>query len=188
MGQNRTKITFDCPLCRRPIEIDISAFHQNMSVPVSYFCENSHKISVTLLGGKIISINPRDESDIVQYPNVPDHLKEIIREAYICKAEKAAKAGMCMVRLMLDGLLWELGFHDKYVGDKVKSFEQKCNSDANFKQQHATICAKVDIFRTISQLAGYHVHAQSSFHQVQQSDFETFMYIVEGAIKDRWPK
>ena len=188
MSQNQAKITVNCSFCSKPIEINISAFHPGMSVSVPYYCENKHKTTFNLLSGKIIGVDPREESDIVQYSNVPDNLKEIIREAYICKAEKASKAGMLMVRLMLDGLLWELGFQDRYVGDKVIKFEQKCNSDSSFKQQHKTIWSKIDVFRTISKLAGYHAHAQPDFFSVQQSEFETYLYIVEGAIKDKWPK
>lgn len=182
------KVSFTCSICREQVEIDISGFHPRISINDFCLCNNNHKTSVTIRGGKIIFKNTRVESDIVEYARVPDHLKEITKEAYVCMTEKVSKAGACMVRLMLDGLLWEIGFKDGFLGRKLNNFERKCKSDISFASNNKTIYDRIAIFRTISQLAGYHAHAQSGFLRVNPTEFEQYLHAVEGAIKDKWSK
>lgn len=186
MAQPPPRVSFTCSICRLPVEIDISGFNPRISVPDFYLCNNGHKTSVIIRGGTIISKNTRQESPLINSTTVPDHLKQIITEAYICIGEKAPKAGACMVRLMLDGLLWEMNFRRRMVGDKVTELETQCGIPG-FLTSNRTMCDRVPVFRTISNLAGYHAHAQSTFLQVSPTEFEQYLHIVEGAIKDRWP-
>ncbi len=88
-------------------------------------CENNHRTNVSIKNGQIISKETfSHQSELLKNPNIPDHIKRFIEEAYLCLNAKASRAGASMVRLMLDGLLWEIGFKDRMAGEKLTNFEK----------------------------------------------------------------
>jgi hypothetical protein len=180
----------NCGRCGASIKIDVTDFEPNMSIPNIYSCQNGHAHTVLIRGGKILSIQPHPivESDIDEFVDVPDHIRTLVKEAYRCSASDAPIAGACIVRRLLDELLYELGFTTRYLGEKVTDFESRANNDSSFRQTNDTICRRIPIFKTIANLAGYHAHAQQRpIVSVVKTEFEEYLHAVEGAIKDRWP-
>jgi len=127
-------------------------------------------------------------SDIDGYLDVPSHLREIIKEAYICLSEEAPKAGTCAVRLVLDDFLYEMNCKADRPLQKVQELESRCKKDSSFEIQWRSICRRIDIFKTIAGLGGYHAHPQKNITNVLDSEFMAYLRAVEGAVTDYWPK
>jgi len=179
------KISFTCSNCSELVEIDISAFEPSLAIKDYYFCKNQHKTELIIKNNKIFDKNTGIESDIDTFPNVPPHLKTFIKEAYACQNAKTDKAGAMITRLVLDGLLWEMHYRQKMVGQKVDKLKNDCSSQP-FLTSNQAMCARVPLFETLSRLAGYHSHAQLDLLNVNSSEFAKYLYLVEAAIKERW--
>lgn len=181
------KVTFTCSMCNESVSVDITHFNSTIVMTDFYHCKNNHKTTLKFKDGKIIDKNSTNYGDIEDYPGVPKHLKEFIKEAYVCQNEKASKAGATLVRLILDGFLWELRIRDRYVGTKVNTLKTKCTG-TSYKNNHRALCSRVPVFSTVADLAGYHAHAQPKVLQVNETEFATYLHTVEAAIKEKWPK
>lgn len=179
------KITFNCSNCHELVEVDISSFEISLVITDHYYCSNNHKTELKIKGGKIIDKKTEIQSEIDKFPKVPDHLKILIKEAYVCQNAKTGKAGAMMVRLILDGLLFEMSYQERMVGEKVTHLSNDCATQP-FKTNNDTLCRRIPIFRTISDLSGYHAHAQSNILDVVDSEFAQYLFTVEGAIKEKW--
>jgi len=180
-------IHFTCGKCGEQTTIDVSAFHPRHIVTQSIHCRNGHKNTAKVRQGKIIEIETGETGNIGEYVDVPSHIKEIITEAYVCLGEGAPKAGTCAIRLVLDDFLFELGCEADRPSEKVEQLESKCQRGSDFEMERRTICRRIDVFKTIAGLAGYHVHAQRHITDVVESEFSNYLRTVEGAVKDLWP-
>jgi len=178
---------FTCGKCGIRTAIDVSAFHPRHIVTQSVSCQNGHKNTVKVRQGMIIDIETRDTGNIDEYVEVPSYIKDIITEAYICLSEEAHKAGACAVRLVLDDFLFELGCKADRPFKKVEQLQSKCKPSSRFEIKRRSICRRIDVFKTIAGLGGYHAHAQKSITEVNESEFGIYLYAVEGAVKDFWP-
>ena len=179
----------NCGECGDSIRIDVTDFHPDMLISNLYTCANGHRHTILIKQAQIISITPHPiiESDIDNFIDVPDHIKKLVKEAHKCSAFDTPVAGAGVVRRLLDELLYELGFTQTYLGAKVSQFENRCNNSPSFRQAHETICRRISTFQTIAGLGGYHGHAQSRIVDVVKSEFDVFLHVVEGAIKNHWP-
>lgn len=185
----RTTVMFNCGVCNAVVSIDVTDYHRKATVTDIYTCQNGHSATISIREGKIISRMTQKTSDIEEYPDVPDYIKEIVTEAYTCSGLKVPKAGASLVRLLLDDLLYELGFTQGMCGNKVAALDNRCRNDAGFRQNHGTLCRRVSLFRTIGSLCGFHVHAQGRpITEVIQTEFDGYLVAVEGAVKERWPR
>jgi len=188
--QRRTIIRTSCGKCSGEIRVDITDFEPGTVVTSSYQCQNTHESTLSVRNGRILAVSlcPAEESDIEQFADIPDHIKTLVKEAYKCSAYISV-AGACIVRRLLDELLYDLGFHHTFVGGKVTAFETRCNNDAPFRQTNETIFRRLAIFKTVAGLSGFHAHAQGTpITAVIKSEFEEYLHAVEGAIKDHWPR
>jgi len=189
MASKNGMVPFTCGKCRVQVEINVAGFEPKTIVTQSVACPNNHKTIVKVRGGKIIDIDTRETGDIHEYVDVPPHLKEIIQEAYVCFGEGIPKAGTCAVRLVLDDFLFELGCTAQEVYNKVKQLESKCKSDLDFEKKWRIICRRIAIFEAVARLGGYHAHAQEhKITEVSPSEFSNYLYTIEAAVKDFWPK
>jgi len=179
----------NCGKCNADIYIDVTDFEPNMTITNNYRCRNGHEVTVSVRNGRIILITPLAiESDIDDYTDVPLQMKILIKEAYKCSVADAPVAGACVIRRLLDELLYELGFTRSYLGRKITAFETRCNNDQNFRTRHDTLFRRLEVFRTIAKLSSYHAHAQERpIVDVIKSEFEEYLHVVEGAIKEKWP-
>lgn len=179
----------NCGECDDPIRIDVTDFDPDALITNLYTCPNGHRYTIFIKQAQIISITPHPiiESDIDDFVDVPDHVKKLMKEAYKCSAFEVPVAGVSVVRRLLDELLYDLGFTQKYLGTKVRRFQDRCNNDPGFRRAHGSLCRRISTFQTIAGLGGYHGHAQSRIVDVVETEFDVFLHVVEGAIKNRWP-
>jgi hypothetical protein len=170
--------------------IDVRSFSGSIVVTQPIYCQKCSRVTtIKVSNGELVDVKPEpaDESDVDQYIDVPDHIKDSLKEAYVCKNSKVGRAGACVVRLILDDLLHTVDCHQERPYAKVVHLEGKCHNDLAFSQQHASLCRRVDIFKTIASLAGYYAHGQMKIVNVSPGEFELYLKAVEAAVKDRWP-
>jgi len=180
----------NCGKCGSSIKIDATFFEPNAAITSNYQCKNGHEYTISVRGARIIWMSPSPiiESDIDDFVDVPDHIKKLVKEAYKSSAYDIPIAGACVVRRLLDELLYGLGCRKKYVGSKVTEFETKCNNDPVFKQNYLTLFNRLSTFRTIASLGGYHAHAHGSpIVNVIKSEFDLYLHAVEASVKEKWP-
>jgi hypothetical protein len=153
-------------------------------------CSGNHRTTIKVKGGRIIDLKAQRESptDIDDYVDVPVHIKDVIKEAHICLAQDATKAGASMVRLVLDVLLFEKSFTNDQPMAKVNALEQRCQGGGSFESSNRPLCRRIVLLKTIAGLAGYHAHAQKHFLNVLPEEFETYLVAVESAVKETWPR
>ncbi len=168
----------------------MSSFRTNAIVEQEVLCPDNHKTTIKVKGGGIIDVKAQKDAptDIDDYVNVPVHIKDVIKEAHICLAQDATKAGACMVRLVLDVLLFEKNFQTDQPMSKVNALEQMCGGGGSFESNNRPLCRRIALFKTIAGLAGYHAHAQKHLFNVLPEEFQTYLAAVESAVKETWPQ
>jgi len=166
----------------------VSGYHHNAVVPVTAVCPNNHKNELKVTMGKIVDVKTCEVSDIEKYIDVPPHIRDIVREAYICLSYGAHRAGTCAIRLVLDALLFAQGFQDRMTFTKVVKLETRCRRDYQFRQNRGILCQRINTFKDLAGLSGYYVHAQKHVDDVIPSEFKMFLCMVEAAVKNCWPR
>jgi len=171
-------------------QIDVSSFRASTIVEQTVFCPSNHRTTIKVKGGGIIDIKVQEigETDVDDYVDVPAHIRDVVKEAHVCYAQGATKSGAMAVRLILDDLLFEKGFQEREPMQKVNAFEQRCRTDTGFEAANRSLFRRIDLFKTIAGLAGYHAHAQPqrSLFEVQPEEFHAYLMAVESAVKETW--
>jgi len=190
-GSTPQTVSYTCGVCHNDVgPFKIDDVERTIIVHQRVQCKTcSDKMIISIKGGKIVDFKPvaQKESDVDSYLDVPGDVKDVMKEAYSCMNSQASKAGACMVRLLLDALLFHMNFQDERPTAKVNSLESKCNSDKNYKSSNDPICRRVGIFKTIAGLAGFHAHAHKKLVDVSPTEFELYLYAVETSVKEHWP-
>lgn len=182
--QPSRKIKVCCPSCCKNFKYDISSISPRHALDIKLKCPNKHWFEVTVLNYEIIGYTLFfHETDIDNYIDVPSHIKETLKQAHSCFGEvlDAPEGGACLVRKVLDEFLLKLGFTQDYVGTKVSQLEIECNQG-----NHPTLKNRLESFRTIAGMGGFHAHAQQTYTPIVKSEWEGHLSTIEGAVKEKW--
>jgi len=189
-GEQRIVLRPSCVTCGAAIQFDVTDYEQTTTMSLRIKCPNEHYNEFAIRGRVILShVGFGNVSDIDSYLDVPEHIKSLIKESYVCVNENLPIAGIGVVRRSLDELLYQLGFTQRNLGDKVTALGVRFNNDVNFLQTYPTINRRLSIFRTISDLGGFYLHAQrTSVFNIATSEVSSYLYVVEAGIKEVWPR
>lgn len=186
----RNIISTNCGICHTPINVDVTNFASGITIENNYNCQNGHIHTCSIRDGAFLDVSQTvTQSDIDTYQNVPDHIKDIINEAYMCQSWELTISGACVVRRLLDELLYHHGFDGRQVGTKVSQLQKRCNESARFERSHPSLCDRTGVFRTVADLAGFQAHAQGYQPiNVLLGDFNMYLYAIETEIKTMYPE